>query len=86
MSFHMIDCENVILREIAMPEMKRKNVSQTYRLCMESPEVESIDWEKVNHAIVERWSMAALQWIKKQAHSGRCFDEGHLLSNKAIGD
>jgi hypothetical protein len=32
------------------------------------------DQRRVNGAIIERWSLHALEWIKTQAHSGRCFD------------
>jgi hypothetical protein len=76
MKYELIDCENVILREIATPEAKRRDIAQTYRLCMESSECDRIDWAKVNGAILERWSRSALEWIKKQAHSGRCFAAG----------
>jgi len=42
----MCDCENTILREIAMPEMKRRDVAQTYRLAWESLERDKIDWRE----------------------------------------
>jgi hypothetical protein len=31
----------------------------------------TIDWEKVNRAITERWSSSALTWIKTQAWKQR---------------
>lgn len=49
----------------------RRDVAMTYRLAMQSSA--PTDWPTVNRAIVSRWSMAALVWIKEQAHSGRCF-------------
>lgn len=73
MPFQMTDCENTILREIAIPESEERDIAQTYRLCMESDERTRIDWGKVNRAIIERWSMTALKRIKTQAHSGKCF-------------
>ena len=67
-------CESTLLSEIAMPEIKRKHVAQTYALAMKSFERDSIDWVKVNKAIMERWSFAGLKYIKEQAHSGKCFE------------
>jgi hypothetical protein len=73
MGFELVDCTETMLREIADPQMHRRDVAMTYRLCMESSE--PTDWGRVNRAIVERWSKAALVWIKEQAHSGACFKE-----------
>lgn len=67
------DCTNTILREIATPELHRRDISQTYALAMRSSE--KTDWAAVNKAIIARWSFAGLEWIKKQAHSGKCFAE-----------
>lgn len=71
MKIELIDCTNTILREIAMPEMKRKDVAMTYAFCLKSSE--QIDWVRINKAIVERWSTSGLIWIKTKAHSGACF-------------
>jgi len=68
------DCEGTLLREIADPVFKRRDVAMTYRLAMESSERDSVDWKKVNDAIMMRWSLSALLWIKKMAHSGKCFE------------
>jgi hypothetical protein len=51
--------------------MRRKDVAQTYALAIRSSE--SVDWSKVNTAIINRWSPYALKWIKEQAWSGKCF-------------
>lgn len=67
----LCDCQNVIMREIAMPEMAPRDVAQTYRLAMESRE--SLDWAVVNSAIIARWDVTTLVKIKKMAHSGKCF-------------
>lgn len=69
----MVDCQATILREIAMPESKQRDIAQTYRLAMESDECRTIDWKVVNTAIIERWSVAGLKRIKEMAHSGKCF-------------
>ena len=68
-------CEKTLLDEIAMPQIRRRDVAQTYRLAMQSSECEQIDWAKVNRAIMDRWSRSGLEWIKKQAWSGQCFAE-----------
>jgi threonine synthase len=73
MRIELAACEQTILAEIADKRMKRKDVAQTYALAIRSSE--RIDWAKVNYAIMQRWSLSALKWIKEQAHSGKCFSE-----------
>ena len=68
-------CESVLLEEIADKRFKRNNVSQTYALALRSSEFDTIDWGKINRAIIERWSMSALIYIKERAWSGKCFNE-----------
>lgn len=70
----MVACQETILREIADKRLHRRDVAQTYRLTMESDERDKDDWGVINKAIMERWSLSALEWIKEQAHSGRCFE------------
>lgn len=69
----LINCESVLLAEIADPRLKRRDIAQTYRLAMQSSEAKRIDWWKVNLAIIDRWSESGLTWIKEQAHSGKAF-------------
>lgn len=69
----MADCENVLLREISAKECKRRDIAQSYALALRSSEAKTMDWGKVNRAIVARWSPSALNWIKEQAWSGKCF-------------
>lgn len=73
-------CEMTILNEISQKECKRRHIAQTYRLCMisEREAGEVIDWKKVNEAICSRWSRSALEWIKNQAWSGKCFQTKSL--------
>lgn len=75
MTCKLVACEDTLLREIAMPEMKQRDVAQTYRLAMESDEAPTMNWGNVNRAIMERWSKSGLIQIKKMAHSGKCFKE-----------
>lgn len=70
----MADCENQLLREIGDKQFTRRDVAQTYWYAMNSSERKTIDWAKVNGAIIDRWSMHALEWIKYQAWSKKCFE------------
>ena len=69
----LCDCERTLLDEIAIPTQKRRDIAQTYALALQSPESATMNWGSVNRAIIARWSMAGLLWIKKQAWSGKCF-------------
>ena len=71
MGLELANCTNHLLREIAEPAMKRRDVAQSYALAMRSQE--TTDYARVNGAIIARWSLSALEYIKQQAHSGRCF-------------
>lgn len=72
--FELAACESTLLSEIAMPECKRRDIAKTYRLALESRERDSIDWRKVNAAIIARWSVSGLVWIKTQAITGQAFE------------
>ena len=61
----LADPEGQLLEEIANPKMTRRDVAMTYRLALRN--ADRVDWPKVNWAIAERWSLSALQWIKKFA-------------------
>lgn len=63
----LANCENTLLREIANPVFKRKDVAATYALALRSSERDRIDWRRVNEAIIARWSSSALVWIKRRA-------------------
>jgi hypothetical protein len=61
----MIDPQGQALQEIADPRMKRGDVALTYAFCLRQGETDRI--AEVNRAIMDRWSMAALRYIKGQA-------------------
>lgn len=67
LTIEMTNCEATLLRDIAEPEATRKYVASTYRLALRSSEFSTIDWPKVNGAIIKRWSLSALEWIKREA-------------------
>jgi hypothetical protein len=69
--FELGNCTQHLLREIADKEFTRRDVAQSYALAMRSSE--ETDWTKVNRAIIDRWSVSALEFIKAQAWSGECF-------------
>lgn len=65
---HLADCTNTLLREIADKSMKRKDIASTYGLSIHAERYgEKVDWSAVNKAIIERWSVFGLNWIKKEA-------------------
>ena len=65
----LADPEGQLLEEIANPAMKRKDVAQTYRLALRS--ADRVSWGIVNRAIISRWSVSALEWIKAEAFKSR---------------
>jgi len=71
--YELANCEWVLLREIANRSFKRLDIARTYYLAMKSSERDKVNWEKVNKAIIERWSMSGLEYIKTQAWSGKCW-------------
>ena len=66
-------CTITLLSHIADKKQNRRDIAQTYALTIKSSE--KTDWSKVNAAIEARWSRYALDWIKKQAWSGKCFSK-----------
>jgi hypothetical protein len=70
--------EEMIFEEIADKQFKRDDIALTYCLLMFTSE--KIDWSKVNHAILDRWSRSGLTYIKKKAH--RFFYDKYYLNNE----
>ena len=62
--------EQVIQNEIERG-LNQKQIAQSYALGLRSSF--PTDWAKVNAMIIERWSKAGLERIKKMAWSGSCF-------------
>lgn len=72
----LCNCESVLLMETMCHPMTRRSIAMTYRLAMEQEkdaDGEKIDWSKVNAAIIKRWSVSGLEYIKRLAWSGKCF-------------
>ena len=70
-TMELLCCEDTILNDIEHKECKRKYIALVYYLCMVSSEnidSENIDWKKVNKAIIKRWSLSGLKYIKTEAY------------------
>ena len=65
MKLEIVNVQGMILGEIATKSMKRNDIALSYALCMVSSE--PVDWAVVNKAIIERWSVAGLTYIKERA-------------------
>jgi hypothetical protein len=61
----MVDPQSAILGEIADARMTRDDVALTYAFAIRQQA--EMDFALVNRAIVERWSLAALKYIKTKA-------------------
>ena len=71
MRVELVNTTALLMQEIADKRVKRRSVAMTYALAIRSSE--KTDFRAVNKAIIERWSVSGLDWIKKQAWSGKCF-------------
>ncbi len=61
----LVDPQGHLEREIADKRMTRDDVKMTYAFALLTPG--EVDWPKVNHAIIDRWSFSALKYIKDGA-------------------
>ena len=61
----LADPQAQLLEDIATPAMKRRDVAMTYRLALRG--AGRVDWPAVNRAIIARWSLSGLDWIKREA-------------------
>lgn len=66
---NMVGCTDAILQEVGCKEASRKDVALSYAMAIKSQAdgADSPDWGKINRAILDRWSMSALEFIKKRA-------------------
>lgn len=56
-----------LLAKIADHRTRRRDVAACYRAGIAPATCDRIDWKAVNGAILERWSLHALNWIKQEA-------------------
>ena len=71
MQIEMMCCDDLMLREIEDPKCTRDIIARTYALALRSSY--PTDFGRVNKAIIERWSVSALEYIMRLAWSGKCF-------------
>lgn len=59
-----------IVGETENKAIKRNGVALSYRIAMnyEHNGWQKVDWHRVNTAIIKRWSMSGLIYIKERAH------------------
>lgn len=60
------DYERCLLAEVADKRMTREDVAVTYASALRACP-EDVSWPTVNTAIMERWSLSALRYIKREA-------------------
>jgi len=66
MKFELCNCTNYLLEEIANKQFKQKDIALTYAMAL-AQKTETVDWKKVNLAIINRWSKSGLIRIKEMA-------------------
>lgn len=74
LTVEMVDTTDTILEEIGHPEMTPRCVAMSCVLADQSPD--PTDWVRVFRAILARWGMATLVWIKRAAATQACFEDG----------
>jgi len=62
-----------LLSELDDKTTTRKDVAKSYALLMKHGH--NPDWEIINKAIIDRWSISALNYIKDLAWSGKAFND-----------
>lgn len=82
-------CEQSLLAEINEKVFTRDDVALTYAMTLCSSERDSVDWGKVNKAIIDRWSFSALNYIKEKAWKmaeGKIPMSGNKRTAKLLAD
>ena len=65
LTIRLANPQRVILAEISNPVFKRDSVATTYAFCIRQNE--ECDFPTINRAIIDRWSVSALEYIKQRA-------------------
>lgn len=66
---NLICCTQCILQDVAAKQCTRKSISLTYAMAIKSQAqgTDNPDWRTINTAILGRWKMSGLEFIKKRA-------------------
>jgi len=67
MSMELADPQGQLFAEIGDPAFKIKDVTLTYAMALCSSMAPGLDWPRINSAIMNRWSVNALDRIKRDA-------------------
>jgi hypothetical protein len=69
MTVRLVDPQGTILAECADRRMTRDDVALSYAFALRQTRAgeDEVDWRVVNDAIIERWSLSALKYIKEAA-------------------
>lgn len=70
--FNLTNPEWVILNEIENRKLKQIDIAKTYNIILKNNI--TVNWEKINKAIVDRWSRAGLENIKTLAWTDKCWE------------
>ena len=86
---NMVCCTEVICNEVSHKQIKQRDVALSYALALKSQmqKADTPDWGKINRAIIDRWSMAGLERIKKAAFdlcSGKVSPESVMRRKRAV--
>ena len=65
MRVELMDTTGTLLRETQMTEITRDIIALTYAMALCSSD--KTDWRTVNLAIIDKWSISALEYIKTRA-------------------
>lgn len=63
----LADPERYVIGQVARRAATRASVAAAYRLVLHSTDRGRVNWRAVNEAITARWSVSALEWIKREA-------------------
>ena len=67
LTIELAACEATLLREIADTKLYRKDIAVTYRQARLKSGCDSINWLKVNRAIIDRWGRSGFEYIERLA-------------------
>ena len=67
MRVELVDPQDTLMREIADKRMTRDDVAMTYAFALRQRDEDPVHWGEVNQAIIDRWSLSALKYIKEKA-------------------
>lgn len=57
--------EERFLSQIRRDKFRRNDIAITYCYCLNNL---NLNWSKINKAIIDRWSLSGLKYIKKEAY------------------